>query len=248
MKFLEYSAQSNGKRVWLELGGKTASLVLEDADFEAAVRATAAGCFYNQGQMCTAASRLLVPISRLAEAREIAARVAIESQPADPLELYAQQGAIVSQTQLQRIAGFVSRAVTDGAELAAGSELPAEPTEGGSYFAPAVLANVDPDSEIAQNEVFGPVLAIIGYADLEDGIRIANSTRYGLAASIWTKDLSLAHRVSRRIQSGVVWINCFEEGDMTLPFGGVKQSGYGRDKSLHAIDKFTNLKATWIQL
>lgn len=248
MQFLEYSAQSNGKRVWLELGGKTASLVLEDADLEAAVVATASGCFYNQGQMCTAASRLLVPNSKILEAREIAARVARESQPADPFDLDASQGAIVSSRQLERVAGFVNRAISDGADLIAGSPNPATPVTGGSYFSPAVLANVRPDSELAQTEVFGPVLAIIGYDDLEDGIRIANSTPFGLAASIWTNDLSLAHKTARRIQAGVVWVNCFEEGDMTLPFGGVKRSGYGRDKSLHAIEKFTNLKSTWIQL
>ncbi|MDZ8170927.1 aldehyde dehydrogenase family protein [Microbacterium xanthum] len=246
-RFLGYSAASNGKRVWLELGGKTASLVLPDADLDKAVRATADGCFYNQGQMCTSSSRLLVPRARRDEALEIAAAVAADSEPADPLDPATGMGAIVSDRQLERIAGFVRRAPDDGARVVAGSAARREVIPGGSYFAPAVIA-ADPSHEVAREEIFGPVLSVIAYDDLDDALRIANGTEYGLAAALWSDDLKAVHRVSRRLRAGVVWVNCFEEGDMTIPFGGVKGSGYGRDKSLHAIDKFTDLKTTWIDL
>lgn len=247
-EFQRYAAESNGKRVWLELGGKTASLIMPDADLEAAVRATAAGCFYNQGQMCTASSRLLVHRSRVDEVTKIAAAVAAEQRPSDPFDTSSVSGAIVSDRQRDRISGYVERAIGDGAQLAAGSPESTEAVAGGTYFAPVVLTNVRPDQEIAREEVFGPVLSIIAFDTIDEAIAIANGTDYGLAASLWTRDLSLAHRTARALKSGVVWVNCFEEGDMTMPFGGVKGSGFGRDKSLHAIDKFTDLKSTWIQL
>jgi gamma-glutamyl-gamma-aminobutyraldehyde dehydrogenase len=246
-KFLGYSAASNGKRVWPELGGKTASLVLPDADLERAVRATADGCFYNQGQMCTASSRLLVPRSQRDRALEIAAEVARTSLPADPFDVATSMGAIVSEKQLAGIAGFVERAQAEGGELAAGSAERFHAVDGGSYFAPVVLG-VTPQHEVAQREVFGPVLSVIAYDDVEDALEIANGTEFGLAAALWSTDLNAVHTLSRRLRAGVVWVNCFEEGDMTIPFGGVKGSGFGRDKSLHAMDKFTDLKTTWIEL
>lgn len=246
-KFLGYSAASNGKRVWPELGGKTASLVLPDADLERAVRATADGCFYNQGQMCTASSRLLVPRSQHERALEIAAEVARTSLPADPFDVATSMGAIVSERQLAGIAGFVERAQAEGGELAAGSAERFRAVDGGSYFAPVVLG-VTPEHEVAQREVFGPVLSVIAYDDVEDALEIANGTEFGLAAALWSTDLNAVHTLSRRLRAGVVWVNCFEEGDMTIPFGGVKGSGFGRDKSLHALEKFTDLKTTWIEL
>lgn len=246
-KFLGYSAASNGKRVWPELGGKTASLVLPDADLEHAVRATADGCFYNQGQMCTASSRLLVPRAQRDRALEIAAEVARTSLPSDPFDVTTSMGAIVSERQLAGIAGFVERAQAEGGELAAGSAERFRAVDGGSYFAPVVLG-VTPEHEVAQREVFGPVLSVIAYDDVEDALEIANGTEFGLAAALWSTDLNAVHSLSRRLRAGVVWVNCFEEGDMTIPFGGVKGSGFGRDKSLHAMDKFTDLKTTWIEL
>ncbi len=246
-KFLGYSAASNGKRVWPELGGKTASLVLADADLEAAVRATADGCFYNQGQMCTASSRLLVPRADRDRALEIASEVARTSLPADPFAVETSMGAIVSESQLTSIAGFVERAAGEGGEIAAGSADRYDAVPGGSYFAPVVIG-VTPEHEVARREVFGPVLSVIAYDDVDDALAIANGTEYGLAAALWSNDLKAVHRISRRIKAGVVWVNCFEEGDMTIPFGGVKGSGFGRDKSLHALEKFTDLKSTWIDL
>ncbi|MCK2035000.1 aldehyde dehydrogenase family protein [Microbacterium sp. SSW1-49] len=246
-RFLGYSAASNGKRVWPELGGKTASLVLPDADLENAVRATADGCFYNQGQMCTASSRLLVPRSQHERALEIAADVARNSLPADPFDVTTSMGAIVSEKQLAGITGFVARAQAEGGVLAAGSAERFHAVDGGSYFAPVVLG-VTPEHEVAQREVFGPVLSVIAYDDVEDALAIANGTEFGLAAALWSNDLNAVHTLSRRLRAGIVWVNCFEEGDMTIPFGGVKGSGFGRDKSLHAMEKFTDLKTTWIAL
>ncbi|WEK61459.1 MAG: aldehyde dehydrogenase family protein [Candidatus Microbacterium colombiense] len=246
-RFLGYSAASNGKRVWPELGGKTASLVLPDADLEKAVRATADGCFYNQGQMCTASSRLLVPRAQHERAMEIAADVARNSLPADPFDVSTSMGAIVSEKQLAGIAGFVERAQAEGGVLAAGSAERFSAVDGGSYFAPVVLG-VTPAHEVAQREVFGPVLSVIAYDDVEDALTIANGTEFGLAAALWSNDLNAVHTLSRRLRAGIVWVNCFEEGDMTIPFGGVKGSGFGRDKSLHAMEKFTDLKTTWIAL
>ncbi|MHC9045472.1 aldehyde dehydrogenase family protein [Microbacterium saperdae] len=246
-RFLGYSAASNGKRVWPELGGKTGSLVLPDADLENAVRATADGCFYNQGQMCTASSRLLVPRSQHERALEIAADVARNSLPADPFDVRTSMGAIVSEKQLAGIAGFVERAQAEGGVLAAGSADRFSAVDGGSYFAPVVLG-VTPAHEVAQREVFGPVLSVIAYDDVEDALAIANGTEFGLAAALWSNDLNAVHTLSRRLRAGIVWVNCFEEGDMTIPFGGVKGSGFGRDKSLHAMEKFTDLKTTWIAL
>ena len=243
---LQYSAQSNGKRVWLELGGKTPSVVLEDADFAHAVRSSAEGCFYNQGQMCTAASRLLVPAHLLEDAVAIATEVARSMSPADPLQLDAANGSLVSVTHRERVSGFVERAKAAGTRMFVAepsADLPAD----GAYFAP-VVAVVDPAHELAQNEVFGPVLAVIPYQSEAEALEIANGTDYGLASVLWTQNLNKAHKFSRKLRSGVVWVNCFEEGDMTIPFGGVKGSGFGRDKSLHAIEKFTDVKTTWIQL
>jgi len=245
--FLGYSAASNGKRVWPELGGKTASLVLPDADLERAVRATADGCFYNQGQMCTASSRLLVPRAQYDRALEIAAEVARTSLPADPFAVGTSMGAIVSEKQLAGIAGFVERAEAEGGQLVAGSADRFHAVDGGSYFAPVVLG-VTPRHEVAQREVFGPVLSVIAYDDVDDALEIANGTEFGLAAALWSTDLNAVHTLSRRLRAGIVWVNCFEEGDMTIPFGGVKGSGFGRDKSLHALEKFTDLKTTWIEL
>lgn len=246
-QLLTYSGESNGKHVWLELGGKTPSVVLPDADFEEAVRATAAGCFYNQGQMCTASSRLIVHTTQLTEAQEIVEDEARRHRPADPRDPHTSFGALSSGQHLDRVSGFVERAIQGGATLVTGGRSD-EPVGGGSYYQASAVTNVSPSDEIVQEEIFGPVLSILSYTAVEEAISIANDSRYGLAASLWTNDLRLAHTVSRDIEAGVVWVNCFEEGDMTMPFGGVKHSGYGRDKSLHALDKFSTLKSTWIQL
>ncbi|UFS57627.1 aldehyde dehydrogenase family protein [Subtercola endophyticus] len=248
-RFLGYSAESNGKRVWPELGGKSASVVLADADAGAAGRTTAWGSFYNQGEMCSASSRMVVMRDVLDEAVDAALEQSRTMQPGDPLDDASQMGAIVSEVQLARMQGMVERALKDGATLAAGSIERFDIGSGrGSYLAPIVLTDVRPDMEIAQVEVFGPVLSVIAVASESEAIEVANGTPFGLAAGLWTKDLSAAHRVSRRLRAGTVWVNCYEEGNMSMPFGGSGASGFGRDKSAHAVDKYTDLKSTWIEL
>jgi gamma-glutamyl-gamma-aminobutyraldehyde dehydrogenase len=246
-RFLGYAAESNGKRVWPELGGKSGSVILPDADVAAAGATTAWGCFYNQGQMCSASSRMIVHRDVADEAIAAACRRAEQMQPADPLAWDAPIGALVSEAALTRILATVQAAVEDGATLTAG-ELRRHDIAGGSYLAPIVLTDVRPDMAIAQEEVFGPVLSVLVADDADHAVRIANDTQYGLAAALWTQDVSTAHRISRRLKAGTVWVNCFEEGGMSMPFGGVKSSGFGRDKSAHAIDKYTDLKSTWIEL
>lgn len=246
-RFLGYSAASNGKRVWPELGGKSGSVILSDADVAAAGSTTAWGCFYNQGQMCSASSRMIVTRDVADEAIAAAIARAEAMQPADPLDEQTTMGPVVSEAQLEKMIGFVEGAVAEGATIAAGSAH-RHPTKNGSYFAPTVLTGVRPDMQIAQHEVFGPVLSVLVVDDADEAVRVTNDTQFGLAAALWTNDLSSAHRLSRRLKAGTVWVNCFEEGDMSMPFGGVGASGFGRDKSAHALDKYTDLKSTWIEL
>ncbi len=241
------AAQSNLKRVWLELGGKSANIIFPDADIERAANTAAWSIFFNQGEICTAGSRLLVHVSMHDEVVQRVLAIAESMQPVNPLTAGAPAGALVSATHLRRVHAMVEQAKGEGSRLIVGGA-PTLVETGGSYYPPTVFDHVSPQGYIAQHEVFGPVLAISTFATEEEAIRIANSTDYGLASGVWTNDLSRAHRVSRALKVGVCWVNCYEEGDMTFPFGGVKMSGFGRDKSLHALDKFMDMKSTWIQL
>ncbi|MEW1864176.1 aldehyde dehydrogenase family protein [Streptomyces sp. NBC_00669] len=250
-RFLGYAAESNGKRVWPELGGKSASVILPDADVAKAGRTTAWACFYNQGQMCSASSRMIVHRDVADEAIAAAVEEARRMRPADPLDADAPSGALVSEAHLARVLGHVRGALRDGATLAAGTAerfVPSEALVRGSYLAPVVLTGVTEKMSIAQEEVFGPVLSVLVVDSTDEAVRLANATPYGLAAGLWTRDLSTAHTVARRLKAGSVWVNCYEEGSMAMPFGGTGASGFGRDKSAHAIDKYTDLKSTWFQL
>jgi acyl-CoA reductase-like NAD-dependent aldehyde dehydrogenase len=241
------AAQSNMKRPYLELGGKGANIVFPDADLDKASAAAAWAVTYNAGQMCTAGSRLVVHESIK---DEVLARVldAMEAaQPANPLEDDAPIGAVASARQLATIHGIVTEGLGQAGRLLMGGE-PVLVETGGSYYPPTVVDGLEPDSLLAQKEVFGPVLSVLTFTSDEEAVRIGNATDYGLASAVWTNDLSQARRVSKGLRMGTVWINCYEEGDLTVPFGGVKQSGFGSDKSLHAMDKFTDLKTTWIEL
>ncbi|GGI09333.1 aldehyde dehydrogenase [Egicoccus halophilus] len=247
-ELLRYAADSNLKRVYLELGGKTPNVVFSDAPDLAQAAATAAwGITFNQGEMCTAASRLLVQRDVHDEFVEQVIEAIDQRQVGDPLDEGTQIGPVVDGEQLQRVLGYVDVGRDEGAELRAGGARTLQDT-GGTFVEPTVFTGVRPDMRIAQEEIFGPVLSVLPFEDVDDAVRIANGTVYGLAASVWTRDLATAHTAARAIRAGTVWVNCFEEGDLSVPFGGMKQSGTGRDKSLHAIDKFVDLKTTWIAL
>ncbi|MFJ6564304.1 aldehyde dehydrogenase [Streptomyces sp. NPDC091412] len=246
--FLRYSADSNLKRVWLELGGKSPNLVLPDAPDLARAAATAAwGIFFNQGEMCTAPSRLLVHSSIAEEVTEAVVARARELRVGDPLDPATEMGALVGEAHLGRVLDHVRQGASDGARLRTGGRRILAET-GGVYAEPTVFDRVDPRSRLAREEIFGPVLSVLTFDGIDEAVALANATEYGLAAGLWTSDLSTAHRVSRALRAGTVWVNCYEEGDLTVPFGGMKQSGNGRDKSVHALEKYTELKTTWIQL
>jgi gamma-glutamyl-gamma-aminobutyraldehyde dehydrogenase len=247
-KMLEYAGRSNLKRVYNELGGKSANLVFADFDdLERAAVAAAGSMFFNQGESCNAPSRLLVEASI---ADEFAARVTAEAAnylPGDPLDAKTVMGALVDDGQLKTVLGYIESGKEEGARCLAGGEQARSET-GGYYVAPTVFDGVRNDMRIAREEIFGPVLSILRFDTEEEAIAIANSSSYGLQAGLWTDNLSRAHRVARALRAGTVHVNQYDEDDMTVPFGGYKQSGNGRDKSLHALEKYTELKTTWIRI
>jgi len=246
--FLRYSGESNMKRIALECGGKSPHIVTaECGDLDAAAQAVAWGVFYNQGEVCNAGSRLLVHHSVKDDLLERVVKVAAQIQPGDPLDPKTRMGAIVDAGQLDRVLGYIESGKDEGAELHLGGSR-ARQDSGGYYVEPTIFDAVSNEMRIAREEIFGPVLSTISFDDLDEAIAIANDTIYGLAAGIWTDDVNVAHSAARRLRAGVVWVNTFDAGDIASPFGGFKQSGFGRDKSIHALDKFTDLKAIWIQL
>jgi len=238
----ELAAQSV-KRVALELGGKSASVILDDADLATAVKGTVNGCYLNSGQTCTALTRMLVPDSLYQEAARIAAEVAKGFTVGDPLAETTRLGPLSSQAQLERVRGYIRKGLQEGAELLAGG---AEPPEGvppgGYYVKPTVFGRVRNDMSIAREEIFGPVLSIIPYQDEEDAVRIANDTVYGLAGAVWSRDDARAQRVARRIRAGQVDVNggAF---NMNAPFGGFKQSGHGREAGVYGLEEFLEYKS-----
>jgi 4-guanidinobutyraldehyde dehydrogenase/NAD-dependent aldehyde dehydrogenase len=246
--FMQYAGQSNLKRVWLECGGKTPNVVLADVgNLDKAALHAAMGIFYNQGEVCTAASRLIVeePIRDALLEKVIA--IGKTMQPGDPLDPATRMGAIVDQRQMQNILGYVERGLAEGASLMMGGQR-ARVETGGYFVEPTIFSGVSNDMTIAREEIFGPVLSVISVKDADEAIKVANATDYGLAACVWTRDVSKAHTMARKLRAGSVWVNCYDGGDITMPFGGFKQSGNGRDRSQHALEKYTELKATWIDL
>lgn len=246
--FLKYSGESNLKAVSLECGGKSPNIVLADApDLNAAARAAAFGIFFNQGEVCSAASRLLVEESIKDEFYEKMQSVVERMAPGDPLDPKTLMGALVDEEHTGRVLSYIEAGVSEGAKLRHGGKK-ARQESGGCYVEPTIFDGVDNQMRIAQEEIFGPVLSVITFSDAEEALRIANDSIYGLAASIWTRDINKAHRLSRALRAGTVWVNTYDKADVTTPFGGYKQSGFGRDRSLHAFEKFTQLKTTWVEI
>ena len=247
-KLLEYSARSNMKRCYLELGGKSPNIIFADApDLDVAAKTSAYGIFRNSGQVCVAGSRLLVEDKIHDEFVEKVTSFANTIKVGNPLDLKTEAGAITSAEQLEKDLGFVREAEREGGKLVTGGARILEET-GGYYMAPTIFSNITEKMKLAQEEVFGPVLGVMKFSDEAEALRLANSTIYGLASAVWTSDLSKAHRMVRGIKAGVVHVNTYGGADNTVPLGGVGQSGNGHDKSLHALDKFSDLKTAWIQL
>lgn len=247
-RLLENAAKSNMKRVYLELGGKSPNIVFADApNLDDAVTTAANGIFRNSGQVCIAGSRLLVERSIHDSFVQKLKDYVQTMQVGDPLDPATQAGAVNSLTQLEQNLSFIQEARAQGRDIALGGDRILQET-GGYFMAPTIITGVQPSDRIAQDEVFGPVLAVIPFDTEEDAVRIANGTDYGLAAAVWTANLSRAHRMVRKVKAGVVHVNTYGGSDITVPLGGVKQSGNGHDKSLHAFDKYLDLKTAWIKL
>src|SRR5258708_1659766 len=246
--FLKYSAESNMKIVSLECGGKTPNIVFADTpDLDTAAQGAADGIFYNSGQVCDAASRLIVEDKIHDVFLAKVATLAKNYAPGDPLDEKTQMGAMVDATQTKRVLGFIEKGKAEGAALALGGRQVRQET-GGFYIEPTIFDRVENRMTIAREEIFGPVLSTIVFKTPEEAVRLANDSKYGLEANLWTNDLTKAHRIARSLRAGTVTINSRDGGGIEVPFGGYKQSGFGRDKSLHALDKYTQLKTTYISI
>ena len=242
------AGQSNLKRAWTELGGKSPNLVFADCpDLDRAAQAAAGSMFFNQGESCNAPSRLLVQASIKDAFMERVLAQLPRYQPANPLDSSTVMGAIVDRVQMDTVLRYIASGQAEGAHLLAGGQA-VQPVAGGCYVQPTVFDGVTADMTIAREEIFGPVLSVLTFEDTAEAVRLANASEYGLQAGVWTRDLNRAHGVARALRVGTVHVNQYDEDDITVPFGGFKQSGVGRDKSLHAFDKYTELKTTWIRL
>ncbi len=245
---MQYAGQSNMKRVSLECGGKSPNIVMADCpDLEKAATAAAYAIFDNQGEVCSAGSRLLVQDSVKDAVLEKIKAIGKSLAPGDPLDSQTKLGAIVDDVQLKRVLGYIDVGRKDGANLYLGGRRVREDS-GGYFVEPTVFEGVRPGMTIAREEIFGPVLATITFKNADEAIEIANDVIYGLVAAVWTRDITVAHRTARALRAGTVFINCYDADDITVPFGGFKQSGIGRDKSLHALEKYTELNTTWLDL
>jgi aldehyde dehydrogenase (NAD+) len=236
------------KKITLELGGKSANIVFPDADLEGAIRGATTGIFYGKGEVCAAGSRLLVDKSIKHEFIDKVAARARKMAPGDPLDPKTRLGAISSKKQLETDLRYIDIAKKEGAQLVAGGARADIGTGKGYFLQPTVFDGVTPEMTIAREEIFGPVLAAIEFGDLDEAIARANDSNYGLAAAVWTKDIKKAHYVARKLQAGTVWINTYNIYDTAAPFGGYKQSGFGREMSMHALEHYTQVKSVWVDL
>ncbi len=242
------AGQSNLKRAWTELGGKSPNIVFADCpNLDRAVEAAVGSIFFNQGESCNAPSRLFVEASIKDAFLEKALKLVPSYQPGNPLDKGTVMGAIVDQVQLESVMRYIGLGTSEGAQLIAGGAL-ASPVAGGCYVQPTIFDGVTPEMTIAREEIFGPVLSVLSFTDAASVVREANNSVYGLQAAVWTSDINKAHGVARALRAGTVHVNQYDEDDITVPFGGFKQSGVGRDKSMHAFDKYTEMKTTWIRI
>ena len=242
------AGQSNLKRAWTELGGKSPNIVFADCpDLDKAVQAAVGSIFFNQGESCNAPSRLFVEASIKDMFLEKALALVPDYTPGNPLDKATVMGALVDKVQMDTVLRYIESGKSEGAKVLAGGEQTKRET-GGFYVQPTIFDEVRNDMTIAREEIFGPVLSVLSFTDTADVVRQANQTIYGLQAGVWTRDLNKAHGVARALRAGTVHVNQYDEDDITVPFGGFKQSGVGRDKSLHAFDKYTETKTTWIRI
>jgi aldehyde dehydrogenase (NAD+) len=247
-KSIMRSAADTLKKITLELGGKSPNIVLPDADLEAAVRGATIGIFYGKGEVCAAGSRLLVDRSVKDEFVDKLVARAKKTAPGDPMDPKTRFGAIASKKQMETVLRYIEAGKREGASLVAGGERADIGTGKGYFVQPTVFTDVRPEMTISREEIFGPVLATIEFADLDEAIAKANDTQYGLAAGVWTRDIKKAHYVARKLQAGTVWVNTYNVYDTAAPFGGYKQSGFGREMSAHAIEHYTQVKSVWVDL
>ena len=246
---LKASAESNLKRISLELGGKNPNIVFPDANLDAALKSAFSGIFANKGEVCSSGSRLLLHkeihdnfVDRLVDRAK-------KMKVGDPLDTGTEMGSQISAGQMERILGYIKSGVEQGATLRCGGERDTEGSKAKGFFVkPTVFTEVKRGMKIAEEEIFGPVLATLRFDDAEQAVEIANSTIYGLVSAVWTRDIQLAHRVASALKAGSVWINTYNGFDSASPFGGYKQSGFGRDLGAYALEQYTNVKSVWVAL
>ncbi len=242
---MEAAARSNLKRVTLELGGKSPNVVFADADLDAAVAGAYFGLFFNQGQCCCAGSRLFVEDSVHDRFVEKVLAKAKSQKLGDPFDPDTTQGPQVSQEQCDRIMGYIDSGKKEGAKLLAGGKRVGDK---GYFIEPTVFANVTDEMKIAREEIFGPVMNILRFKDVDEVIRRGNQTSFGLAAAVWTRDITKAHRIAAKLRAGTVWINCYDVFDAAAPFGGFKMSGIGRELGEYAMQNYTEVKTVYVNL
>jgi acyl-CoA reductase-like NAD-dependent aldehyde dehydrogenase len=240
------AASENLKPLSLELGGKSPNIIFEDANLENAVKMAAFGIYFAQGQVCAAGSRVFVQDSIYDDFMDAFVKQAKSIKVGNQLDMSSQMGPQISKTQLERIEQYVAAGLDEGASLLTGGERHA--AGNGYFYTPTILENVSNEMKIAQEEIFGPVASVIRFKDEEDALQKANDTIYGLAAGVWTNDIKRGHRMARGLKSGTVWINTYSLLDSAAPFGGTKQSGFGRELGVQAMDMYTETKHVWVDL
>jgi aldehyde dehydrogenase (NAD+) len=242
---MQAAGRSNLKRVSLELGGKSPNIVFADADMDAAIEGCHFALFFNQGQVCCAGSRLYVEEKVYDEFVEKSVARAGRRTVGDPFDANTEQGPQIDGTQFEKVMSYIEAGKREGAELLTGGK---RVGDRGHFIEPTVFANVQDDMKIAREEIFGPVMSIIRFRDLDEVVERANNTPYGLAAAVWTRDIGKAHAIANNVRAGTVWVNCFDVFDAAAPFGGFKQSGMGREMGEYALQQYTEVKTVTVKL